>query len=155
MLKLNPLKDNNIAQFKTLFTDYYDELGCDEDIDHLLDEYVIYDCLQGLLQIDLLEADGKPCGFVIYQQDKNDNEWNFKEGFGDVREIYVVPSERQKGYGKFMLNSAETKLKESGVSACYAIPSVEAVPFFLACGYEETEEYCDDLEAPVFVKSSL
>jgi hypothetical protein len=74
MLKLNPLKDNNIAQFKTLFTDYYDELGCDEDIDHLLDEYVIYDCLQGLLQIDLLEADGKPCGFVIYQQDKNDNE---------------------------------------------------------------------------------
>jgi hypothetical protein len=46
------------------------------------------------------------------------------------------------------------KLNEKGTDKVYAIPCDTAKAFFLACGYEETEEYCDDLDAPVFTKLS-
>jgi N-acetylglutamate synthase-like GNAT family acetyltransferase len=100
----------------------------------------------------LLADDNKFVGFVIYQIDKSDNEWNFKEGWGDVREIYVTAPSREKGYGKFMLSASENKMNNLGAKNIYTIPDDEAIPFFLACGYEESDEHNDDLDAPVFIK---
>ena len=155
MIRVTPLRDDLRGDFEKLFSDYYAELGCTDDTKHLVDEYVIPDLLAGLLSIDVLFAEGSFAGFIIYQKDDIDNEWNFKEDWGDIREIYVAPPFRKKGYGRFLLYTAEMKLKESGVQKAYCLPYEDAVPFFSACGYVKTDEYCEEMDCPVFEKTNL
>ncbi|MDE6613097.1 MAG: hypothetical protein K2K28_00890, partial [Clostridia bacterium] len=83
MIKVCALQNNKLEEFKALFKNYYDELDCGEDIDHLLNEYVLADYLAGLIKIDLLSEDETAVGFAIYQIDDIDNEWNLKEGWGN------------------------------------------------------------------------
>jgi GNAT superfamily N-acetyltransferase len=155
MLKHYPLTDERQPQFKQLFTDYYNELGCEENIDHLLDEYVLADYNAGLLYIDLVDDEDECVGFVIYQIDEITNEWNFKEGWGDIREIYLTPSARKKGYGKIMVFAVELKLMEQGALNAYTLPPEDVSGFFKACGYEESQEHNCDLDCPVYIKSPL
>ena len=155
MIKVAPLTDAFTENFKTLFTEYYTELDCGENVPHLLDEYILPDLLAGLIRIELLQEGEKFIGFVIYQVDDIDNDWNFKEGWGDIREIYVSPDCRKKGYGKFLLYTAEMKLKESGIPRAYCLPYEKSVPFFTACGYKKTDGYCEDLDCAVYEKTNL
>lgn len=155
MLHVYPLKDTDREIFEKLFREYYAELDCPDDTAHLVDEYIIPDMLAGLLHIDLIADNGDICGFIIYQIDDIVNDWNLKEGWGDIREIYVSPSFRRKGMGKFLLYSAEMKLKEAGAAKAYCLPYEKAVPFFTACGYLNSNEYCDELDCEVFEKNKL
>lgn len=155
MFKVSSLRDNIVGEFEKLFTDYYKELGCDDDCGHLLSEYVIPDLLAGLIYIDVLSENDRLSGFVIYQKDDINNDWNFKEGFGDIREIYVVPSLRRTGAGTLLLYTAEMRLRESGVTKSYALPALGSEPFFEACGYKKTDEYNAELDSLVYVKESL
>ncbi|MDE7440026.1 MAG: GNAT family N-acetyltransferase [Clostridia bacterium] len=154
MLHVYPLKDTDSEIFKKLFKDYYAELDCADDTAHLVDEYIIPDMIAGLLHVDLI-ADGAVSGFVIYQIDDINNEWNFKEGWGDIREIYITPSRRRQGLGKFLLFTAEMKLKEAGAKKSYCLPYEGAAAFFTACGYSDSSEYCEDLDCTVFEKNNL
>lgn len=155
MIQVSPLRDVTKKNFEKLFADYYTELGCDDDASHLLGEYVIPDALAGLCRIDII-CDGDECaGFAIYQIDDIDNDWNFKEGWGDIREIYIAPTFRKKGLGKFLLYTAEMKLKESGAKRAYCLPAEGTQGFFTACGYASSDEYCEELDCPVFVKHNL
>lgn len=155
MIKVSPLTDNTCEKFKKLFCDYYAELGCDDDCGHLLDEYILPDVLAGLVKCDILEENGKACGFVLYQIDDIDNEWNLKEGWGDIREIFVDSDHRQNGLGKFVLYTAEMKLKESGADKCYCLPFENAIPFFTACGYEKSEQFNEEMNCFVYTKTNL
>lgn len=155
MIKATPLNDILKDEFTKLFGDYYSELGCEDDAERLVEEYIIPDLLAGLIKTDILSEGETPVGFVIYQKDEINNDWNFKEGWGDIREIYISPGFRKKGYGKFLLYTAEMKLKESGITKAYCLPYEEAAPFFAACGYAETGEYCEDLDSTVYEKTNL
>ena len=155
MVKVSPLSDKLVDRFKEMFNEYYSELGCADDTAHLVEEYIVPDMLAGLLCVDLIEEDGVLCGFVIYQIDDIVNEWNLKEGWGDISEIYISPSRRRKGNGKFLLYSAEMKLKERGAKRTYCLPCEQAAQFFTACGYEDTGEYCEDLDCNIFQKNNL
>lgn len=155
MLHALPLRDGAQDGFKHLFKGYYKELGCDDDCDHLLDEYILPDLLAGLFKIDMLEENGAFVGFVAYQIDEADGEWSLKEGWGDIREIYIAPSCRKKGYGKFLLYTAEMKLKESNVQKAYCLPCESAAQFFTACGYRKTDAYNDDVDCFVYEKHDL
>ncbi|MCD7729295.1 MAG: GNAT family N-acetyltransferase [Clostridia bacterium] len=154
MVKVFPLKDTFADKFKDMFSVYYLELGCEENGEHLADEYVIPDMLKGLLRVDLIEEEGEVCGFCIYQTDSNGNDWNFKEGFGDIREIYIESGRRGKGLGKFLLYSAEMRLKENGAKQIYALAEGDAADFFSACGYFLTGEECEELGCNVFLKDA-
>ena len=155
MVCVSPLKDKDKNIFSRLFGEYYAELGCTDDTAHLVEEYVLPDLLAGLLHVDIISEDGQTAGFVIYQIDDINNEWNFKEGWGDIREIYIIPSLRRRGLGKFLLYSAEMKLKEAGAQKSYCLPYEKAVTFFNACGYKNSSEFCEELDCAVFEKSDL
>lgn len=152
MFAISPLHDDTLGEFGKLFTDYYAELGCDDDCAHLLGEYIVPDLKAGLIRIDYMTENGEPAGFCIYQTDGIENDWNFKEGWGDIREIYVKREKRRQGLGRFLLLTAEMKLRESNVNAAYALPAEGSEPFFSACGYKKTEGYNADLGAYVFEK---
>lgn len=155
MLHVLPLRDDCLEGFKKLFCSYYEELGCADDCDHLLSEYIIPDLLAGLIKIDVIKNDGALSGFVIYQIDDIVNDWNFKEGWADIREIYISPALRRSGAGKLLLYTAEMKLYEAGAKMSYALPAENSEPFFEACGYKRTEEYNDDLDCRVYIKENL
>ena len=155
MLQVSPLTDVLKDKFAEMFEAYYKELGCDEDGRHIAEEYIIPDLLAGLLKIDILREDGEAAGFVIYQKDESANDWNFKEGWGDVREIFVLPSRRRQGLGKFLLYTAEMKLRESGVEHCYCLPTITAEEFFKQCGYTDSGVYNPEMDCNVFEKLSL
>jgi len=155
MLKLSPLHDDTKDAFAKLFENYYKELGCTDDVNHLVEEYVLPDLLAGLLNIDILKDGEEFAGFIIYQTDGIENDWNFKEGWGDIREIYVIPPLRRQGLGKFMLYAAEMKLKERGTEKAYCLPYASAEEFFTACGYKKTEGYSEELDCPVFEKLAI
>lgn len=154
MIKVSPLTDNEKEIFKKLFEDYYKELDCADDAAHLVDEYIIPDLLAGLLSVDML-YDGEAAGFVIYQKDDIDNDWNFLEGWGDIREIYVIPPLRRQGLGKFLLFTAEMKLKERGIEKAYCLPCAGSEGFFRACGYAGNGKMNADTDCFVFEKLNL
>ena len=155
MITVSPLKDNTQKEFERLFAEYYTELDCGEDIPHLLEEYILPDLKAGLICIDILKDGETFAGFVIYQKDDIDNEWNFKEGWGDIREIYVIPSLRRQGLGKFLLYTAEMKLREAGAEKSYCLPSDDAEEFFKACGYVRGNEYSEELDCFVYEKLNI
>ncbi|MDE7167407.1 MAG: GNAT family N-acetyltransferase [Clostridia bacterium] len=155
MLQVSPLNDQTQKEFEKLFAEYYSELDCGEDVPHLLEEYILPDLLAGLIKIDILKDGDAYAGFVIYQKDDIDNEWNFKEGWGDIREIFVAPSHRRQGLGKFLLYTAEMKLRESGAEKAYCLPVEGTEGFFTACGYARGNEYSEDLDTFVYEKLNL
>ena len=155
MIKVTPLTDLQTENFTALFKCYYAELGCADDAEQLVQEYVLPDLLAGLLHVDLLYDGGGCIGFVIYQKDDIDNDWNYKEGWGDMREIYVAPFARGRGYGKFLLYTAEMKLKDAGADRAYCLPAENAAEFFTACGYSRTDEYDEEFGCYVYEKINL
>ena len=155
MIKVAPLSDETQKEFEKLFTGYYAELDCDDDVPHLLNEYILPDLLAGLINIDILKDSEVYAGFVIYQKDDIDNEWNFKEGWGDVREIYISPAHRRQGLGKFLLYTAEMKLREAGAGKAYCLPVEGTEGFFAACGYAKGNEYSEELDTFVYEKLDL
>ena len=155
MIKVTPLSDRTEAEFAKLFENYYSELDCGEDPLHLFDEYVIPDLKAGLLSADILEADGIFAGFCIYQRDDIDNEFCLREGWGDIREIYVIPSLRGQGLGRFMLYTAEMRLRERGAAKAYCLPSEGTEKFFEACGYLKSNLYNEEFDCFVYEKTDL
>ncbi len=142
-----------LPAFRGLFADYYDEMDCDEDIGHLLDEYVLADCDAGLIDIAVAEDGGQVCGFVIYQIDSIENEWCLKEGMGTVRELYVAPQYRGRGFGRALAEYAESRLKARGAKVLYTLPAEGSQGFFISLGYAEEDEYCCLTECNFFYKT--
>lgn len=154
MIHITPLTDDKREVFEKLFAEYYAELGCDDNTGHLVDEYIIPDLIAGLIGVDLI-YDGEPVGFAIRQIDDIDNEWCYREGWGDIREIYIEPSRRRCGLGKFLLYTEELKLKEAGANKTYCLPAKGAESFFEVCGYTKTDEYDDEFDCFIYEKYDL
>lgn len=146
-MEIVKLTKNYYKEFKKLFTAYYTELDCDDDCAHLLDEYVLPDFEAELIEI-YLAVDGGVKGFIIFQRDDIDNDWNFKEGWGDIRELYVAPENRTKGLGSALMSFAEGRLG----GKIYALPTEESEGFFTRLGFSDSGEYCAELDNKVFTK---
>lgn len=155
MITVSPVSDKTQSQFEKLFTQYYDELGCEDDVPHLLSEYVLPDLKAGLISADILFDGENFIGFIIYQVDDIDNEWCHREGWGDIREIFVLPQSRGQGLGKFLILTAEFRLKERGVNKSYCLPAEGTEKFFEKCGYKKVGLYNEELDCFVYEKNQL
>lgn len=144
--------ESDLSALKELFCAYYAELDCEDDPSPLVD-----DCLLPDLKAELLEVavcrDGDVCGFIIYQIDDVINDWNFKEGCGDVRELFVLKEKRGNGAGMALLRFAEKRLKDMNAREVYLLPTEESEKFFLKCGYSDSGEYCPEMDNKVFSKA--
>lgn len=155
MLKITPLKDTEKPLFEKLFESCRKELGRADDTARTINEYIIPDLLAGLLSVDIL-FDGETCaGFIIYRTEDIDNDRSFKERRGDVRGLYVIPPLRRRGLGRFLLYTAEMKLKESGADKAYCLPAAGSEGFFRACGYTCSGVLNEDAGCPAFEKTNL
>lgn len=149
---IREVKQSDYGELKKLFCSYFAELDCEDDPLHLFDEYVLPDLKANLLSIAVAEEGEKPCGFIIFQVDDVINDWCFKEGDGDIREIYVTPVQRRKGIGKSLIEFAEKAVKAEGARRVYALPTDDSEKFFLSCGYDDSGEYCAELDCKIVEK---
>lgn len=140
------------SEFEELFSLYYNELDCEDDPKHLFIEYVAPDLKAGLFNAAAAICDGRAIGFVIYQIDDVLNDWNFKDGWGDVRELYVLPPYRKRGAGKALTEHALFSLKRQGAENIYLLPTEESEKFFIDCGFADSGEYCAEADCKVFLR---
>lgn len=151
-MNVRPINQSDYAAFEKLFCDYYKELDCEEEPLHLFSKYLLPDLKAGLFEAGVCEVGGVVCGFVIFQIDDILNDWNFKEGCGDVRELYVAPAFRNRGLGSALLSFAENRLSKLGATEVYTLPVEESEKFFADRGYADSGEYCAEADNKVFEK---
>ena len=147
------ITEKDYSDFEKLFCDYYAELDCEDDPLHLFREYVLPDLEANLFEAATISQEEKLLGFVIYQIDDVLNDWNFKEGFGDVRDLYIAPAFRQQGLGANLLSFAEKRLSDAGAQQIYVLPTEESESFFKNRGYFDSGEYCPEADNKVFCKT--
>lgn len=152
-MKVRPIQISDYPAFEKLFCDYYTELDCEEAPLPLFTDWLLPDLKAGLFDVGVCEEDGVVVGFIIFQIDDLINDWNFKEGCGDVRELYVTPACRRRGFGSALLTFAEKRLADSGATEIYTLPVEECESFFIARGYADCGEYCADADNKVFIKN--
>ena len=128
--------------FKIEITDEKLETICHENADHSILE---------ISPVDILLVDGNPVGFIIYQIDNKKSNWCEHEGWGFIREVFIIHSMRGKGFGATLVAHAEKKLYDKGVEHIY-LTSDEAGGFWRQCGYEENGEVSDINHDPIFKK---
>ena len=154
-MRIVGLERQHYPAFREMFISYYAELDCDDDPLHLLDEYVLPDFEANLLHIDIaLCDDGQAAGFIVYQTDDPLNDWCFKDGWGDIREIFVTAARRGQGIGTQLVRHAETALSAEGASGIYTLPLEEAEIFFTKAGYSPDGGCCEELGTKVFIKDN-
>lgn len=152
-MTVRDINENDYRAFEKLFCDYYAELDCEDDPLHLFVEYVLPDLKAELFRVAVCANGDDIAGFIIFQIDDVINDWNFKEGCGDIRELYVVPAQRRKGVGRALIVYAERELIKSGVEEIYTLPTEDSETFFIKCGYSDTGEYCAEADNKVFGKN--
>ena len=151
-MNVRPVRESDYPALKELFCEYYAELDCEDDPLSLFDEYLLPDLKAALFEVLICETDEKPIGFVIFQIDDVINDWHFKEGAGDLRELYVARNFRGRGFGGELVRRAEERLKELGATEIYTLPVEECEAFFIKRGYADAGEYCGSLDNKVFAK---
>lgn len=75
-------------------------------------------------------------GFLQFQMTGFSN-WFFEEPFGFVREFWVHPAHRRRGYGSLLLERTEAYFLEHGARRVLLTADPGAVDFYLARGYEK------------------
>ena len=105
----------------------------------------------GILFLDLPIQNDIPKGFIIYQIDSSKSDWCEKEGYGFIREVFVVPDARKYGIGRRLVMHAEEKLYELMALRIY-LTSDESGDFWHAMGYCESGEISTINNDPIFIK---
>lgn len=151
-MKISPFNEKLQKDFEKLFCDYFAELDCEDD-PLPLSRDCAEDCKAGLLSVAVAEQDGQSVGFIIYQIDDVINDWCFCEGAGDIREIYIAPKFRLRGFATELLDFAESHLKGQGAEKIYTLPTETSEKFFEKSGYIDSGDYCAELDNKVFTKN--
>ncbi|MDE7300812.1 MAG: GNAT family N-acetyltransferase [Clostridia bacterium] len=150
-MQIERVTEKDFARLKKLFCEYYSELDCEDDPEEIFDGLVCGDLKSGLISA-AAAFDGDMVGFIIYQIDDVINDWCFKDGCGDIRELFVISSFRKSEIGSALVAFAESQLKAEGANCVYLLPTEESEKFFLTLGYADNGEYCAELDNKVFEK---
>lgn len=133
---------NDFKSFRNLFYSYFNndfriEISMEQAED--ICRRIIESTKKKITSLEIITKDLVMIGFCIYQVDSTLSDWCEKEGWGCIREFFIVDDERDKGYGKKLIMSIESKLKELGAEKCY-LTSDEAGSFWIKCGYLDSGE---------------
>ena len=139
-------------QFTALLVDYFRELD-DSLPEHFIRGKLLDLLLRqqeaGILHIAVAMED-TPIGFSLFQIDVPESDWCKCPGWGCIREFYIAPAYRRRGYGKALADFSESQLHRLGAKKLY-LTADTASGFWAQCGYGNTHEICsNDLE--IFTK---
>lgn len=96
---------------------------------------------RGILQIRLAFEAELAVGFSIFQIDTPESDWCKRPGWGFIREFYIRPSFRKRGFGHALARDTEQSLRRMGARQMY-LTSGKGISFWKSCGWQETGEVC-------------
>lgn len=155
--KIKKLEKEDYEEFADMFVDYFiNETGANDDPDKLkvgLVRMIFRQVEHKIVYVDVAKAD-KICGFILYQIDKPESDWNERPGWGLIREFFVAKEHRNKGVGAMLLANAEKKLKLRGVKNIYLTSSEEdsVKQFYLNKGYLTDNIKCESNNGEIYEK---
>ncbi len=92
-------------------------------------------------------------GFIYGKIDKSDDKGFKKVGYGCIMELYVIPEQRRKGFGKAMYLEIEQFFRKNGVKSMYLTADpVTGKPFWEEMGFTSTGEISPDNNQQVYEK---
>lgn len=96
---------------------------------------------RGILQIRLAIEAEQAVGFSIFQIDTSESDWCKRPGWGFIREFYIRPPFRKRGFGHALARDTEQSLRRMGARQMY-LTSGKGISFWKSCGWQETGEVC-------------
>ena len=84
----------------------------------------------------LVNEHGEAIGMIQFQKTELSNDY-FKEEYGLIREFWVAPEYRKRGWGIFLLKKAECYFKDNNIQFILLSSRKEAVGFYIKNGYQE------------------
>ena len=148
-----------IVEYNTIYQNDFTEMFLkyfNEDLQYEISEEVFKERLLPLMEkeklFDIIEIllaieDGETVGFIIYQIDCEDSDWNKREGWGFVRELYVDKNYRHKSIGSALVGEMEKDLFDVDI---YLTSQVDE--FWLKNQYEKTDMVDEINEQSIFEK---
>lgn len=140
---------NEYESFANMFIDYFiNDFGVEYDADklkeNLVNGFILKSYEKNMVFIDIIKQN-KPCGFIIYQIDNKNSDWNFKTGCGFIRELYIERNCRGQGLGSLLLANAEKNLKNMGVKEVYLTSDEKekVQAFYIKNDYKTKNIRCD------------
>jgi GNAT superfamily N-acetyltransferase len=166
-IQLRKDSDSHRAEFKSLYWDFNDEL-CEHNPSllvspnpHYTAEEFRLKCFEGSFamlddsdrHLELCYDGENLIGFLEGVVEHEHFVGFIKRGWGCVREFYVKPEHRRKGYGRAMAGRLEALFAADGAKMMYLnADEVTGVPFWTAMGFTETDEINTDCGKPIWVK---
>lgn len=144
------IEDYKNPEFTTIFRAYFQEIGHPLDEDTILFDLMNKDKVENNMETLLLFEDGVLCAFVMFQINIIKG-WFFEKKDGFIREFYVSPAYRKKGYGTILLQAAEKHLKEQGIYAL-VLTTYSAASYYEKQGYVRDGSYTAANEFDVYTK---
>lgn len=145
--KTDLITDFSHPQFQEAFKQYFKELEIEfEDYDNLFKEMTE----EGNEAFVAAASPSEIIGFIQFKTDKLSN-WFFEENIGFIREFWICPKFREKGFGAALLKQAETHFLKQGLRKV-VLTSDTAPLFYLKHGYHKDLSYNPINKDEVFVK---
>jgi GNAT superfamily N-acetyltransferase len=101
------------------------------------------------------KTDDSFIGFSAFQIDTLDNPLCKREGWGFIREFYIIPEQRRKGYAKRMCEFVEDKLLQFTNNIYLTSDPYNGIPFWEAMGYIYSGQIDDKNGLKIYVKHRL
>lgn len=140
-MQIELLSDRYLDQFKEMFVDYFVS-----DLKAPFAPEVIRDQIApkpaeasaaGYAPV-LLAVDGdRAVGFIQFQIDSEESDWNDRPGWGFIRECYVRRDYRRRGVGTALVQTADASMREAGASRAY-LTCEDNFAFWESMGWERT-----------------
>lgn len=140
-----PLTDLMVAYFPEVDADIPEEI-----IRGKLSDLIDEQHSQGILHVTVATKKETPIGFSIFQIDTPESDWCKRPGWGFIREFYIAPAYRHRGFGQQLAQYSEDALRAAGAQNFY-LTSAQASPFWVRCGWRETGEISSN-ELPILEK---
>jgi len=158
---LVPFDKDNAEQtemFLRLLTDYFSVLTYNDPKDRTLPRHIpqILDAiLKGFSSqnfwVYFYRYGSNMVGFIIAQIDSPDKDWCKRPGSGCIREIYIAPEHRRKGFARELVVAAEKDISQNGAAQVY-VTTDEAADFWESLGYWFSGEHCAVNGGEIYIK---
>ncbi len=94
---------------------------------------------QGLLRLEDVRASAEDGSLVVAESGGRIAAFaRFVVRTGEVASLYVHPSFSGRGVGRMLLSHLEESARAAGTKRLHLRASLNALPFYLACGFSET-----------------
>lgn len=114
-------------------------------------DYILKQVSEKTVYMFLCIKNNEVVGFSISQIDNERSDWNKLTDYGFIREFYILPNHRKKGYGKILAQHTIKNLVANGAKSVYLDTDKNAKEFWIKCGFKSTGTFDEDNSNEIMV----